>query len=238
MKVCGAGQGELDGFGQVIVDTDANLAAVAEQAVGAGRGIRSFAALLSGERVGAGPIIDGTLIRGRHGGAGEMRVPSLVEGVGSAAELAALTREWAHSARTSATVPETSTLFRLTDDAMTAEVVLASAAAGDQTSSDSVGRLGDRLARVCPVRASLLDIERVIVGGAIAVAAGPVIARARTVLGKDATLPRPEIVASPLGADAVVLGAIQRGLAMVRTDPLGFVPAVQVTSTVSAQFVI
>jgi hypothetical protein len=46
MKVCGAGQGELDGFGQVIVDTDANLAAVAEQAVGAGRGIRSFAALL------------------------------------------------------------------------------------------------------------------------------------------------------------------------------------------------
>jgi predicted NBD/HSP70 family sugar kinase len=214
----------FEGYGRVIVENDANLAAVAEQAVGAGRGIRSFAALLSGERFGAGLIVDGTLIRGRHGGAGEMRVLSLVEGVGSAAGLAALAREWALSAGVSATIPETSPLFGLTSEELTAEVVLTSAAAGDQTSSDIVGRLGDRLARVCLVLASLLDIERVIVGGAIAVAAGPVIARARTVLGTNATLPGPEIVASPLGADAVVLGAIQRGLTLVRSNPLGFLP--------------
>ena len=217
--------GAFAGYGRVIVENDANLAAVAEQAVGAGRGIRSFAALLSGERFGAGLIIDDTLLRGHHGGAGEMRVLGLVEGVGSADGLAALARELAQSVRRSATLPASSPLALLAPDEVTAEAVLAAAATGDPASREILSLLGDRLARVCLVLASILDIERVIVGGAIAVAAGPVIARALAVLEQNPSLPVPEIVASPLGADAVVLGAIQRGLAMVRSSPLGFVPA-------------
>jgi len=210
----------FEGYGRVIVENDANLAAIAEQAIGAGRGIRSFAALLSGERFGAGLIIDNLLIRGRHGGAGEMRMLDIVEGVGSADGLAALARDWGREAALSTTSP----LAALAPEEVTAEAVLALAASGDKQSLAIVARLGDRLARVCFVLASMLDVERVILVGAVAVAAGPIIEKATAVLEKDFYEPVPEIVPSPLGADAVVLGAIQRGLAMVQASPLGFTP--------------
>ncbi|MFS2032344.1 ROK family protein, partial [Curtobacterium sp. CT11-45] len=65
---------------RVVVENDANLAALAERP---SSGDASFAALLSGERFGSGLVVDGVLLRGAHGGAGEMRVLDLVEGVGS-----------------------------------------------------------------------------------------------------------------------------------------------------------
>ena len=76
------------------VENDANLAALAERALGAGRGVRSFAALLSGERLGAGIVVDGVLVRGSHGGAGEMRLLEYVAGVGSANGIGFLARSW------------------------------------------------------------------------------------------------------------------------------------------------
>lgn len=212
------------GYGLVVVENDANLAAIAEGALGAGRNSRSFAALLSGERFGAGIIMDDALIRGRHGGAGEMRILDLVEGVGSADGLAALTRDWAAEARR---LPDTSTTPSLrssTPPDITAEAIFASADRGDEASLAIVNRLGDRLARVCFVLASLLDVDRVIIAGAIASASGTVVARARRLLESEFYEPVPEIVASPLGADVVVLGAIERGLSLVRASPLGFAP--------------
>ena len=56
----------------VRVENDASLTAIAEGSVGAAVGCRSFVALLAGERMGAGIVIDGNLLRGIHGGAGEM----------------------------------------------------------------------------------------------------------------------------------------------------------------------
>lgn len=216
----------FSGYGRVVVENDANLAAVAEQSIGAGQGTPSFAALLSGERFGAGLIIDGALIHGRHGGAGEMRALEVVDGVGSAVGLAALARDWATAARTPDTVAATSGSARLSPAEVTAEAVLTLAAEGHAPSIDIVERLGDRLARVCFVLASMLDVERVILVGAIADAAGPIIDKATAVLKRDFYAPIPEILPSTLGADAVVLGAIQRGLAMVQSAPLSFVLAV------------
>ncbi|MDJ0339619.1 ROK family protein [Cryobacterium sp. PH31-O1] len=210
-------------YGRVVVENDANLAAIAEQSVGIGQGTRSFAALLSGERFGAGLIMDGVLIRGQHGGAGEMRVLDLVDGVGSATGLAALARDWAQESKLTDAGGAASPMAELPRVDVTAESVLTAARNGDETSLAIVDRLGDRLARVCFVLASLLDVERVILVGAIAVAAGPIIDRARTVLAENFYAPIPEIAASELGADAVVLGAIQRGLALVQADPLGLV---------------
>ncbi|MHC5797237.1 ROK family protein [Lacisediminihabitans sp. FW035] len=209
------------GYGRVIVENDANLAALAEQSIGAGRGIRSFAALLSGERFGAGLIIDNLLIRGRHGGAGEMRMLDIVEGVGSADGLAALARDWGREAAVASSTPPAP----IAPVEVTAEAVLAKAASGDAASLAIVARLGERLARVCFVLSSMLDVERVILVGAVAVAAGPIIEKATAVLEHEFYEPVPEIVASPLGADAVVLGAIQRGIALVQANPLSFEPA-------------
>ncbi|BDZ48307.1 hypothetical protein GCM10025867_05480 [Frondihabitans sucicola] len=98
----------FEGLGRVVIDNDANLAAIAEQAVGAGRDVDSFAALLSGERFGAGLVVDRQLLRGRHGGAGEMRILDLVDGVGSTVGLGALARDLARQARTAGTIPRSS----------------------------------------------------------------------------------------------------------------------------------
>lgn len=212
----------FDGPGRIVVDNDANLAAIAEQAVGAGRDIDSFAALLSGERFGAGLVVDRNLLRGRHGGAGEMRILDLVDGVGTTDGLGALARELARQARREKRIPRSSTLWGSSAADLTSGRVFAAAEAGDEVGLEIVRLLGQRLARVCLVLSSLIDVERVILSGAMAAASEPVIAEARRVLQSDFYPPVPELVASTLGAESVVLGAVQRGLALVRAAPLDF----------------
>lgn len=208
--------------GRTVVDNDANLAALAERARGSGAG--SFAALLSGERFGAGLVIDGMLLRGPHGGAGEMRLLDVVEGVGSSEGLGFLAREWAVAASLAGTLPPGSILAGIGRKRLSAEVVFEAAAAGDAAALGIVDRLGERLARVVQVLASLLDVEKVIVAGAVAAAAEPVLTKAAAVLAETFEAPAPALVASVLGADGVVLGALECGLSMVRSQPLSFDP--------------
>ena len=77
----------------ILTDNDANLAAVAEHWRGHGATARCHVTLLAGERFGAGVVDDGRLLRGAHGGVGEMRYLDFVDGVGSADGIAALVRE-------------------------------------------------------------------------------------------------------------------------------------------------
>jgi glucokinase len=55
----------------VAVDNDANAAMVAEQRHGAARGAQTAALLTLGTGIGGGMIVDGKLVHGAHGGAGE-----------------------------------------------------------------------------------------------------------------------------------------------------------------------
>lgn len=55
-----------------IVEDDANAAALAEWGLGAGRGFRHVAVITVGTGIGAGLILDGALVHGRHGWAGEL----------------------------------------------------------------------------------------------------------------------------------------------------------------------
>ncbi|WP_432546645.1 ROK family protein [Kineococcus sp. SYSU DK004] len=179
----------------VVVDNDANLAAVAEHHRGGGRGARSHVTLLAGERFGAGVVEDGRLLRGAHGGVGEMRYLDVVEGVGSTDGIARLVRE-----RTG----------------REAEEVLAAAAAGDAAAVAVTEEVGQVLTRVVATLASLLDTSRVVVAGAVAASAGPVLEVVHRALPRFVDPPRPEVVASRLGADVVVLGAVERALEVVR----------------------
>ncbi|MFH1436018.1 MAG: ROK family protein [Pseudomonadota bacterium] len=56
----------------VILDNDANMAAVAEGWTGAGKGIRSFLAVTLGTGIGSGIVLDGRLWHGDTGRAGEL----------------------------------------------------------------------------------------------------------------------------------------------------------------------
>ncbi|GAA5189512.1 ROK family protein [Arthrobacter gyeryongensis] len=208
--------------GRTVVDNDANLAALAERAHGADAD--SFAALLSGERFGAGLVIDGVLLRGPRGAAGEMRLLNVVEGVGSADGIGLLGRKWAVDASRAGKIPPGSILAGIRQERLSAEAVFDAAAAGDVTALGIVDRLAERLARIAHVLASLLDVEKVIIAGAVAAAVEPVLKKAAAVLAEKFEAPVPALAASALGADGVVLGALECGLSTIRSQPLTFDP--------------
>lgn len=70
----GYGQTDFQGLSSkpVFVENDANSAGWAEYVLGAAKGMRNTVVLTLGTGVGAGIIIDGCLLKGKSGGAGEM----------------------------------------------------------------------------------------------------------------------------------------------------------------------
>lgn len=203
--------------GRVAVENDANLAALAERARLTGTDSGNMAALLSGERLGAGLIVDGRLLRGARGGAGELRALGVVTGAGSSEGIGSLARRWAQEAIADGT-------FAAPVDEVDAAWVFAGAAHGDPRAEEIVARLGDRLATVALILGSLLDVTAIVVAGAVADSIEPVLQAARNRLAADHHPPVPELFASALGGDVVALGAIEHALALVRADPLGFTP--------------
>lgn len=204
------------------IENDANLAAQAERALGAGRGARSFAALLAGERFGAGIVVDGALVRGSHGGAGEMRVLDHVAGVGAPHGIGYLARSWGREAHESGALPADSALRRLPAEAVDAPAVFAAARAGDAGALAVVDRLADRLARVCAVIDGMLDVDRIVVAGGVAPVLGDLLRRSSALLEGMVHAPAPELVASSFGADAVIVGATALALEHVRANALEF----------------
>ncbi len=204
----------------VRVENDASLAAIAEHARGAAIGCDDFVALLAGERFGAGIHLDGRLLRGKHGGAGETVAFDHVEGVGSAEGLAPRCVTAALAARAAGTLPPDSALRRLATDEVDAKTVLDLAAAGDEGALAVAREVGSALAGVVGMFGSLFDVDRVIVSGAIAAGAAPIIAAARDALPRALDLPAPSIAASTLGADIVSIGAVAAAVDAAREQAL------------------
>jgi predicted NBD/HSP70 family sugar kinase len=210
----------------VSVENDANLAAVAERAAehGEGRDVDSYIALMLGEGMGAGLMIDGRLVRGRRGCAGELRFLDHVEGVGSADGLALLARRWAVDAIRSG-LPAGSALGRLDPDSLDESAVDRAAAEGDPAAVEIVERLAERLARICLVLGDLLDVDRVIAGGAAPAALPMVIERAAAILDASDDPSSPELRTSRLGEASVTTGAIQHALELLRERALDLAPS-------------
>jgi len=200
-----------------VVDNDANLAALAEGWRGHGRGTRHFVALLAGERLGAGIVDDGRLIRGARGGAGEMRFLDLVAGVGSPDGVAKVTRDLAAAAL--AEPGARSVLAAGPDGAPDAEAVFAAARAGDALAARVVDRVADRMALVIATIASLVDTDLVIIAGRVAASWGPLVEPLQQRLARHGN-PPPRVRASTLGGDVVMLGAVARCLDDVRERAL------------------
>ena len=80
--------------------------------------------------------------------------------------------------------------------------------------------MGETLAVVAGVLGSFFDSRRIIVSGAVAAGAAPVIEAARASLPRELDLPVPEIVASTLGADIVSLGAVRAAVESARERAL------------------
>ncbi len=204
----------------VRVENDASLAAVAEGAWGAAKGCSNYVALLAGTRLGAGVVIDGHLLRGVHGGVGEMGALDHVVGVGSADGLGARAAQLARQAVIQQTVAPDGRLASIRPDQIDGKQVLELAASGDPEALHIAAQVGQVLARVAAVLASMFNPERIVVSGALSGGIEHVVATAQESLPAFLDLPAPKITPSTLGADVVVSGAVAAASATARARAL------------------
>lgn len=191
----------------VVVENDANLAALGEHVYGAARDVRVFVCVTVGTGVGMGICVDGALFRGAHGAAGEVgflpfgKSASDVqrgqfEDAAAAESVVALARERRLSARS-------------------ARDVFAAARSGDVQALEVVRVEAERLAFLVASVAAVIDPELVVLGGGVGsnvdLLLEPVEAALRTM-----TPLAPRIVAGSLGDGAVLSGAIAMGLEAAR----------------------
>ena len=200
----------------VLLENDANLAALGDRWRGAAAGIDDVVVILASERFGSGMIDGGRLVHGRSGGAGELAFLDMVEGVGNTFGIAFLAREWAADAL--AGKAKTS-LREHAAEGPEAEHVFAAAAEGDAVALKILERLADRMARVIGAVSTIINPELVVIGGAVAKSAGVLLEPIAERLKKYTATP-PRIAVSPLGDSIVTVGAVRCALDYVEKNTL------------------
>ncbi|WP_156122624.1 ROK family protein [Microbacterium hominis] len=218
--------GLIDALGDeadvVEVKNDAQLAAAAEGTGGEAVGCRDYVALLAGERLGAGVVVDGHLLHGAHGGVGEMFAFDFIRDVDSAfglgPTLERLAREAIAKAETETT--ERSGLAAMNPAQVHGRHVLELAAGGDPLAIEITDAIGRVLARIVGVLGNMFDPDRVIVCGAIADGIQPVLDAAQRTLAAQIHLPAPTLLRSHLGGDVVIRGALARARDSARSTAL------------------
>ena len=206
---------ELRGW-TVLLENDANLAALGDRWLGAAAGVDDVVVILASERLGSGVIDGGRLVHGSRGSAGELAYLELVEGVGDTFGIAYLARTWAVEALAG---PAPSTLRAIAPAALVAEHVFAAAAAGDAVAVGVLDRLADRMARVIGTVATMWNPELVVIGGGVARSAGALLAPITERLGGFTATP-PRVAVSPLGDTVVTVGAVRGALDYVEKHSL------------------
>jgi glucokinase len=195
------------------VDNDVSLGALGQAWRGAGRGAHSFVLISLGTGIGGAVLIDGHLIRGRHNAAGEVGYFPVGHGgadgragfedVASGTALRARAAELKAGGRPSSLTAE----FAVAD-------IFTAARSGDQVGVQVVSELIGHVATAIAGATALVDPERIILDGSIGRALEPWLDDLRSAVAAGVFRP-PDIVVSTLGANATVLGAIARALAIV-----------------------
>jgi predicted NBD/HSP70 family sugar kinase len=206
---------ELRGW-TVLLENDANLAALGDRWLGAAAGADDVVVILASERLGSGVIEGGRLVHGSRGSAGELAYLDLVEGVGDTFGIAYLARKWAAEALAGSAA---SMLRSFAPHEVEAEHVFSAAADGDAVSLEILDRMADRMARVIGTVATMLNPELVVIGGAVANSAGVLLAPISERL-PDFTATPPRVAVSPLGDAVVTVGAVRGALDFVEANSL------------------
>jgi glucokinase len=160
------------------VDNDAKALALGEYAIGGGRGARCLMGMVVSTGVGGGIVVDGRLIHGNSGNAGHIGhiivfpngplcgcgARGCVEGVASGTGLSRRARD----AKAEGLLPGL-------PDAPTGEDVVNAARAGDRTAAQFVEEAGIAVGRGIASAAALLDLDRIVIGGSIALKSGEIL---------------------------------------------------------------
>ncbi|TWP53409.1 ROK family protein [Lentzea tibetensis] len=192
---------------ELVVENDANLAAIGEYASGAARSVGVFACIMVGTGIGMGVVVDGELFRGAHGAAGEIGYLPFGQSTRD------VQRGQFEDAAAAASVLDMAARQGLS--ARSAREVFDLARAGDTRALDVVREEGARLAFLVAAVTAVVDPELVVLGGGIGgnldLLCGPM----EEVLRRTTPLV-PRIVAGELGDGAVLAGAVAVGLESAR----------------------
>ena len=207
------------------VDNDVNLAALGEQAAGMAKDCATFAVVAIGTGLGAGLVIDGRLVRGHRGAAGEVAYLP----IGVAPTVPAARRRGSLEVAAAGSGIVASLRRHIAQGAPTAlgrrsrvEQVLAAAEAGDAVARAVVAEEADLLAQAILSIAAMIDPEMIVLTGGIGsnpALLGPV------VHAVDAIAPFPiRVETSALGDRAGVVGAVALAQEHARLELLGRSP--------------
>jgi predicted NBD/HSP70 family sugar kinase len=180
---------------EVLVENDCNLAAIAERWKGIAQGVDDVICVLAAERLGAGIVLEGRLIRGHAGLAGEMPFLGAYEEESGAEGIADLVR-------------------RFTGEEP--EAVFEAAQRGDSIAQQAIERSARAAGRAIVTMALLLNPEVVVISGGVAAAGETLVAPLRRQLEQSVRMP-PRLEASPLAARGPLIGAIRHALDAVET---------------------
>lgn len=206
----------------VLVDNDANGAAWAEWRFGAGRGESHLVCVTLGTGIGGGIVIDGRLVRGRFGIAGEFGHMVVVpdglrcecgnrgcwEQYGSGTALVRAAREEAAGGSMLARplVERAGSV-----DAIDGPTITEAAQAGDPFAIEQLATLGRWLGEGVASLAAVLDPAVVVVGGGVAAAGDLLMTPLRAAFARELTgrghRPELEIRVAALGNTAGLIGA-------------------------------
>ncbi len=207
----------------VVIENDANAAALGEQWRGAGRNITSMILLTLGTGVGGGIVLDGRIWHGADGMAGEIGHMTLVpEGRQCSCGNRGCLEMYASARGIVLSYQEAlQTAGKVFPADVTAAMVYEAAASGD---GFAVGVMRDMGAMLGIALASLINIfnpERIVLGGGVKDAWPLFIDAVRVQVMRrafEAPAKRSEIVPSLLGDDAGMVGAAAVALQMTAED--------------------
>jgi predicted NBD/HSP70 family sugar kinase len=208
----------------VLLENDANLAALAERWQGTAQGVDNLVVMLAGDRLGSGILESGRLLHGQLGGFGELGYLDNVDGVGDTYGIAHYAVLWGKEGLEGHPKSKLGTLCGGDPEALTAEMVFAAAADGDKAAQSALDRVSHRMARAIGSISTLVNPELVVMAGGVAASAHALIPAIEKQL-PDYTFTPPRLASSTLGDGIVSLGAIRHALDYVEEHALDLYPA-------------
>ena len=184
----------------LLVDNDVNLAALGEQRCGVARQIPNFAYLYVGAGLGMGVVVEGNLVRGSRGLAGEIGyLPSRADTSGERHGLARAVSGFGLGPRRRDAW--------YADTVAEARAILQAAEDGDEQALSAVAQAGRALGEAATAVCAITDPELVILGGPVGTNA-LLLAEVQKTLDDLAPEATP-VVPSALGESAPLQGALE-----------------------------
>ncbi len=193
----------------VVLENDANAAAIAEYAMGAGKGSSSMFYATIGEGVGGAFILNGKLWDGFGGFAGEFGYIA-IDAEGTRLEDVASTANIVRRTRSRFNRDSTSSLGKLPEERIGIAEIIKAVEEGDEFAKLMLERTGTYVGTAIANVINLLNVETIVVGGDIT-GAGEVIVEAISGRAKELSFTRAfeqtKILVGSVGENAAAIGA-------------------------------